>query len=353
MNVPARPPEQDATPHWAFQPIREVSPPNQPGALPDGDPGVPHPVDGFVAARLVPAGLWFGPEADRRTLIRRLSFDLLGLPPTTEEVETFLADASPGAWERVVDRFLGSPHYGERWGRWWLDLARYADTNGQDENKVMANAWRYRDWVIRAFNRDLPFDRFILEQLAGDLLPSAGVPPEVLAERWTATGLLVLGPKMLAEQDKPKLQLDIVDEQIDVVSRAFLGLTVTCARCHDHKFDPISTREYYALAGIFRSTRAMENLDFVSKFNERPLQPPERLRLIEAQERRVADRDERIRKLEAAAQAALTNRPGTKLPENPRSAYPEPTRRTLKTLEEERRSLRSTLEPRQLALAVA
>ncbi|MFM7100964.1 MAG: DUF1549 domain-containing protein, partial [Verrucomicrobiota bacterium] len=197
MNPPARPPEPDATPHWAFQPIREVSPPNQPGALPDGDPGVPHPVDGFVAARLVPAGLWFGPEADRRTLIRRLSFDLLGLPPTTEEVETFLADASPGAWERVVDRFLGSPHYGERWGRWWLDLARYADTNGQDENKVMANAWRYRDWVIRAFNRDLPFDRFILEQLAGDLLPSAGVPPEVLAERWTATGLLVLGPKML------------------------------------------------------------------------------------------------------------------------------------------------------------
>jgi hypothetical protein len=197
-------------------------------------------------------------------------------------VAVFLSDASPEAFERMVDRYLVSPAYGERWGRWWLDLARYADTNGQDENKVMANAWRYRDWVIRSFNANQPYDQFVVDQLAGDLLDRKGVPESQVFDRWMATGFLVLGPKMLAEQDKPKLVMDMVDEQIDVVGRAFLGLTMSCARCHDHKFDPISAQDYYAMAGIFRSTKTLENLAFVSKFNERRITSSQRMSAIEA-----------------------------------------------------------------------
>lgn len=250
--------------HWAFQPLREVPPP---GATNRGETS--HPVDRFIDAKLQPLGLHRAPPADARTLVRRAYYDLIGLPPSQEETDRFVADTAPDAFARLVERLLASPRYGERWARWWLDVARYADTNGQDENKVMANAWRYRDWVIRSFNENLPFDRFTTFQLAGDLLPTAGVAEPEVFDRWTATGFLVLGPKMLAEQDKPKLVMDLVDEQIDVVSRAFLGLTAGCARCHDHKYDPIPSRDYYALAGIFRSTRTMENLNFVSKFNER------------------------------------------------------------------------------------
>jgi hypothetical protein len=167
-------------------------------------------VDAFILARLEKEGLRLAEPADRRALIRRATFDLTGLPPTAEAVDQFLKDTAPGAFGRMVDRLLESPEYGERWARWWLDLARYADTNGQDENKVMANAWRYRDWVVGAFNSDKPFSDFTLEQLAGDLLPTNGVPERVQFDRWTATGFLVLGPKMLAEQDKPKLVMDLV-----------------------------------------------------------------------------------------------------------------------------------------------
>jgi len=257
--------------HWAFQPPREVVPP----AVADVT-WVKSPLDRFVLSRLEAAGLSPAPPADRRTWLRRVTFDLTGLPATPDEVAAFLADDSPESFARVVDRLLASPHYGERWARHWLDVARYADSNGQDENKAMANAWRYRDYVINAFNRDKPFDQFIHEQLAGDLLPPS--PDErVNFERWTATGFLVLGPKMLAEQDKPKLEMDVVDEQIDTVSRAFLGLTVSCARCHDHKFDPVPARDYYALAGIFKSTKTMGDLSFVSKWNERAIATAEEL----------------------------------------------------------------------------
>jgi hypothetical protein len=276
--------------HWAFQPIREVVPPRTTGKAPLSG----NAVDRFITAKLAGNGLTLAPPASRRALIRRAAFDLIGLPPTPDEVEAFVSDPASDAYERLVERLLASPRYGERWGRWWLDLARYADTNGQDENKVMANAWRYRDWVIRAFNADKPFDEFITEQLAGDLLPTNGVPEEVIFDRWTATGLLVLGPKMLAEQDKPKLVMDLVDEQIDTVGRAFLGLTVACARCHDHKFDPIPTHDYYALAGIFKSTRAMENLEFVSKFNERRIATREQLAAIEAHEKELAAKNNAI-----------------------------------------------------------
>src|SRR5262249_9411562 len=187
---------------------------------------------------------------------------LTGLPPTPQEVDAFLNDPSPDAFVRVVDRLLGSPQYGERWGRHWLDVARYADSNGMDENLVQANAWRYRDYVIAAFNRDLPYDRLVREQLAGDLLPTA-TSEEERAERIIATGFLALGPKMLAEDDPVKMEMDIVDEQVDTLGKVFLGLTLGCARCHDHKFDPLPTADYYSLAGVFKCTLTMDNFRVV------------------------------------------------------------------------------------------
>ena len=172
---------------------------------------------------------------------------------------------------RVIDRLLASPHYGERWGRHWLDVARYADSNGMDDNLAYPEAWRYRDYVIAAFNADKPFDRFLEEQLAGDLL--AEVEPTLRDELIVATGFLALGPKMLAEDDPVKQQMDIVDEQLDTTSRAFLGLTMGCARCHDHKFDPLLQADYYALAGIFKSTRTMLTYRVDSKWNATGLGP--------------------------------------------------------------------------------
>ena len=251
--------------HWAFQPLADPQPPHV-----DGHETLVNPIDKFVLQRLVAEGFSPASKADKRTLIRRATYDLIGLPPSVEEVSTFLADDSGNSFEKVVDRLLASPHYGERWGRHWLDLVRYANTNGADENHGLPNAWRYRDWVVRMLNRDLPLNDFILHQLAGDLLPAPSDESSA-GDLLTATGMLVIGPKMLAEQDKEKMIIDIVDEQIDTVSRTMLGLTVGCARCHDHKFDPISTRDYYALAGIFYSTQSMADRAFVSKWMERPL----------------------------------------------------------------------------------
>ncbi len=290
--------------HWAFEPIAETLPP----ATVDPE-WCRTPVDRFILARLEQSGLRPAIAADPRTLIRRITFDLTGLPPTPAEVEAFLDGGRRdprGAVRSLVERLLASPHYGERWGRWWLDVARYADTNGQDENKVLGSAWRYRDWVIRSFNANRPFDRFITEQLAGDLLP----PDPTRTGNFDgliATGFLILGPKMLAEQDKPKLVMDIVDEQIDTVGRAFLGLTLGCARCHDHKFDPIPARDYYALAGIFKSTRTMENLDFVSKPNERPISTKEQLAAIDAHARRLTGQTNRITAFQREANEMLVS----------------------------------------------
>lgn len=257
---------EQAGDHWAFQPLRTVVVPAIEAT--DADWGR-QPIDRFIAAAHRAQGLKPAPEAERATWLRRVSFDLSGLPPTVQQLDEFLADSSPDAYEQVVERLLASPHYGERWGKYWLDLARYADTNGADENHQLPHAWRFRDYVVAAFNSDKPYDRFVQEQLAGDLLPYSSN-----AERsglLTATGFLVIGPKMLAEQDKPKLVADIVDEQLDTVGKVFLGLTLGCARCHDHKFDPISAKDYYSLAGIFHSTRTMEHLDHVSQWSEREL----------------------------------------------------------------------------------
>lgn len=273
---------------WAFQPIQ------RPEVPPLDSDWIQNPIDAFILAELTNQGLTAAPQADKRTLIRRATFDLIGLPPTTEEVEAFLADHSPDAFARVVDRLLSSEHYGERWGRHWLDVARYADSNGLDENIAHGNAWRYRDYVVGAFNADKPYDRFVLEQVAGDLLvaqqqasaaqPAGGAePPPVTPlspseiEALVATGFLVLGPKVLAEGDQDKLQMDIIDEQIDTLGRAVVGMTWGCARCHDHKFDPISIEDYYALAGIFKSTRTMESLKRIAKWNENVIVTAEQL----------------------------------------------------------------------------
>jgi hypothetical protein len=236
---------------WAFQPPREQAVPGVKDlSWPRSD------IDRFILARLESSGLHPALDADRVSLIRRANLDLIGLPPSPEEVDGFMADRSPNAFAKVVDRLLASPHFGERWGRHWLDVVRYADSNGKDENLTFHEAWRYRDYVITAFNRNKPFDQFVREQLAGDLLPAANRSRR--DEQITATGFLVVGPKMLFDRDPLKRQMDVVDEQIDTVGRALLGLTVACARCHDHKFDPIPTADYYALAGIFGSTHTLD-----------------------------------------------------------------------------------------------
>lgn len=263
--VPGGPPfTKEQKEFWAFRPPVAVAPP----AVRD-ESWVRNDIDRFILAGLEAKGLRFAPPADRRTLIRRVTLDLLGLPPTVEEANDFLADGAPDAFAKVVDRLLASPAYGERWGRRWLDVARYADSNGMDENLAFAHAWRYRDYVVDAFNADKPFDRFVQEQLAGDLLPAATEAGRRAGI--AATGFLCVGPKMLAEDDPVKMQMDIVDEQLDTVGQAFLGLTLGCARCHDHKFDPVPTADYYALAGIFKSTKTMDNFTVVASWHERSL----------------------------------------------------------------------------------
>ena len=249
---------------WSFQPPHQANPPS----VLDSS-WCRSPVDRFLLAALEAKGLKPAAMAARHLLIRRATFDLTGLPPTPEEVDAFLRDNSPTAFSKVIDRLLASPAYGERWARHWLDLARYADSNGMDENMAHANAFRYRDYVIRAFNTDKPYDQFLTEQIAGDLLPTDD--PDERARRITATGFLVIGPKMLAEDDPRKMEMDIVDEQLDTAGRAFLGMTFGCARCHDHKFDPISTADYYSMAGIFKSTKTMANFRVVAMWNERPV----------------------------------------------------------------------------------
>ena len=232
---------------WAFRSPRPVSPPKV------NDPTwARSDIDHFLLAALEAKGLKPVVDADRHALLRRISFDLVGLPPSAKEIESFVADTSDDAFAKVVDRLLASPRFGERWGRYWLDLARYAESSG-NANMMYPQAWRYRDWVIAAFNNDMPYDRFIKEQIAGDLLPASDDRERALHQ--IATGFLAIGSKIHNMQNRGQFVLDLADEQIDAASQAFLGLTIACARCHDHKFDPISQRDYYALSGIFQSTQ--------------------------------------------------------------------------------------------------
>ncbi|SFJ01749.1 PSD1 and planctomycete cytochrome C domain-containing protein [Planctomicrobium piriforme] len=233
--------------HWAWQPLQKSVPPEvKESAWPLAD------LDRYLLAKLEAENLKPVASADKRTLIRRASFDLTGLPPTTEEVAAFLSDDSEQAFAKVIDRLLASPAFGEHWGRHWLDVARYGESTGSSRNVPYPHAWRYRDYVIDAFQKDKPYDQFLREQIAGDLLPA--VDQQQRDEQLIATGFLALGVKDVNQRFKVRFIMDNVDEQIDSVSRSVLALTVSCARCHDHKFDPISTAEYYALAGIFESS---------------------------------------------------------------------------------------------------
>ena len=228
---------------WSLQPVRLPAPPKvKDNAWPRGN------LDRFVLARQEAQGIQHVGDATQRVLVRRLFFDLIGLPPTSDELKQLQALPI----ESVVDYLLESPHFGEHWGRHWLDVARFAESNGRARNMAWHNAWRYRDWVLDAINDDLPYDQFIAQQIAGDLLP---VENREQRDRQTiATGFLALGPKSLEERNRELCRMDMIDEQIDVICRGILGLSVSCARCHDHKFDPVPTADYYALAGILSST---------------------------------------------------------------------------------------------------
>ncbi len=270
---------------WAFQPVSDPQPP----AVKDEN-WIKSDIDRFILAKLEEKGMKPNKPADKDTLLRRAYFDLTGLPPTPEDIAAFLADDSPNAFEKVVDKLLASPRYGERWGRHWLDVARYADSTGNDEDHRYPYAWRYRDYVINAFNDDMPYDQFVREQIAGDLMPSPD-GASVNRQGLIATGFLALGPKALAQQDKEHMLYDVYDEQVDVVSKAFLGLTLSCARCHDHKFDPLLTRDYYSMINFFANTRSFKDPEtHVSKLLFVPLVQEDKWAAYEAEQEQIRKR---------------------------------------------------------------
>jgi hypothetical protein len=264
---------------WAFRPIADPAPP----AVGD-ESWVKSPVDRFVLAQLEARGRKGSSPADRRTIIRRLSFDLTGLPPTPEEVAAFLADELPDAYARLVDRLLSSPHYGERWARHWLDVARYGEDQAHSfQPRLYPQGWRYRDWLIKSLNDNLPYDRFLTEQIAADLIGEDGPDRR---DRLAALGFFALGPVYYGDAKK----LDQYDDRVDTLTRGVLGLTVACARCHDHKYDPISQRDYYGLAGIIAS----------SEYVEAPIAPPE---IVDEYDKAKAVADAKQREVDAAMNA--------------------------------------------------
>jgi hypothetical protein len=228
--------------HWAYQPVKKPAVP-----VNKNQQWCRTPVDAFILQKLEGAEMFPSPDAPKETLLRRVTYSLTGLPPTPQELQAFLADNTPQAWTRVVERLLASPQYGERWGRHWLDTARYADTAGSNADNLdyrFPHAWTYRDWVIKAINDDMPYDQFIVHQLAADYLPKEQQGPK--GENLAALGFITVGERFGNVNDQ-------INERIDTVSKGFFGLTVSCARCHDHMFDPISQKDYYAMHGIFAS----------------------------------------------------------------------------------------------------
>jgi len=272
-----------------FHPLRQASPPAA------KDPAWPrNEIDQFILARLVQEGLQPSPDAHQREWLRRVTFDVTGLPPTPTEIDDFLRDKSATASTRVVDRLLASPRYGERWGRHWLDVVRYADTAGDNSDYPIPQMYRYRDWVIQALNRDLPYDQFVRDQLAGDLTPSDSL--EETHQRWIATGYLANSRRFGSRVEDYPQHLTIEDT-LDNVGRAFLGLSINCARCHDHKFDPITAADYYALYGIFQSTRyPWPGIELEKR--QRDLVPLVAPSEISAAEKRKQTRDQEKRRLQ-------------------------------------------------------
>jgi hypothetical protein len=277
---------------WAYRPVSRPAIPHVAGRA-----WSPGPIDAFIRAALESKALRPAPAANRATVARRLYYDLLGLPPTPEAVDVFVRDTRPDAYERLVDRLLASPSFGERWGRHWLDVGRFAESLTL-RGFILKESWRYRDLVIDTFNDDVPFDRFVREQVAGDLLPADS--PEHKRRGLIATAFLALGNTNLEEQDKQQLRMDVVDEQLDTIGRAFLAQTIGCARCHDHKFDPIPTKDYYALAGILRNTKTLTHAN-VSMWLDVPLPvAPAREKLLQANEQAVAELERQIKALRAS-----------------------------------------------------
>ena len=248
--------------HWAYQPLRApVIPRVKKTSWPNND------IDRFILAGLESVRLQPGPDAKKIILVRRLYFDLIGLPPTPEQVTQFIDDKSPLAYGNLVDRLLASPRFGERWGRHWLDVSRFAESMSL-RGRLLKHAWRYRDYVIEAFNTDQPFDQFLTQQVAGDLLEASSL--DVQRKNLIATTFLVMGDALLENQNKNQLDMDFVDEQLDVIGKGLLAQTITCARCHDHKFDPIPTSDYYAMAGILKNVQGLKHSN-VSTSMEIPL----------------------------------------------------------------------------------
>ena len=257
---------EKAKDHWAYRPIAEPTVP-----MIDGAQNSNNAIDVFIHAKIAEQGIDVSPMATDRAILRRLTFDLHGLPPTEEDLSSYEQDTSPDKYERALDRLLASPRFGQRMARHWMDVARYAESVTL-RGFVLPQAWRYRDYLIGAFNEDRPIDLFVREQIAGDLMDDADRARRT--QQIVATSFLAMGNTNLEEQDKEQLEMDYIDEQLDVIGRVFMGQTLGCARCHDHKFDPIPTRDYYALAGIFRAAKAMEH-ENVSKWIEKPLPLPE------------------------------------------------------------------------------
>ncbi len=290
--------EQELREWWSFQPLESVAVPSVANAA-----STANEIDQFIQARRVTEGLTASPEADRQTLIRRVTYDLTGLPPTLEEVDAFLADSSPAAYSSLINRLLESPRYGERWGRHWLDLVRYADTAGENTDHPIPQAWRYRNWVIESFNRDLPYDQFVREQLAGDLI-HANDPADQYAAGVVSTGFLAIARRFDHDSDK-HMHLTFEDT-IDTMGKTFLGLSIACARCHDHKYDPISNNDYYALYGILNSTRfAFPGCEAKQQPRDLvPLLPPsEWAKTVEPYDRQLASIDAELKQFADAQQA--------------------------------------------------
>ena len=283
---------QDGRNFWSMMPLKPVEVPR----AVDAD-WCRNPIDAFVLKELDSKGLRPSPESSRREILRRVTLGLIGLVPESQEYKAFEQDTAPEAYERQVDRLLSSEQYGVRFGRHWLDVARYSDSNGLDENIAYGNAWRYRDYVVEAFNSDKPFDRFIEEQIAGDLLPDAD------RQSKTATGFLVLGAKVLAEPDRDKLTMDTIDEQLDTIGKAFMGMTLGCARCHDHKFDPIKQRDYYALAAILKGTKTFGDSNFgaIKHWNEISYANPQEKEQLKAIDAQIAEKNGAWNKLKSEA----------------------------------------------------
>jgi hypothetical protein len=299
-NVPRRKIDlNEGRKHWAFQPVNDSKPPNvKDGAWPIDS------LDHFVLARLEAADLKPVGDADRYTWLRRVSLDLTGLPPSPNEIDAFIRDNSPRACEAVVDRLLASRAFGERWARHWLDLTGYADMMGTSNNVFAEHAWRYRDYLIEAYHKDKPFDRFVREQIAGDLLPAES--PTEKAENITASGFLMVGDVEIVEPDKAKLEADHIDTQVNKIGMAFLGMTLGCVRCHDHKFDPLELSDYYGIAGMLRSSPSTHKIPFGvwSRLNstdlpETPVQVAARQKLETDHETKLAEMKAEREKLEA------------------------------------------------------